>query len=323
MTEKAIALTIPNENDTQALAQWAVDSSLYPDIKSKANALAKIVIGNSLGVSPLMALQTIYLVDNKIGLEAQLIKKKLREAGYSWKQEYFDKQGQKINEKTDADKIWGISLTMNHENQDPETYIFTLAHAAQANLLNKTNWKNYPSLMLYHRCITIAARDYAPDCLHGMAYTKEELEGIPAEIVTIEKPEDLVTYAKKQHGAVEIPNISKEFPKLLVAYPDLSLESCWVHHINWEDSEYGPRHDGPRCYLKNLLKDITQEISTKYLGFPTFQEPQKRGDKIVRYQTTEWKGWLRKDCNIDNWNNLDVIEQLKVLERLLPAQPIE
>jgi hypothetical protein len=316
---KAITLKEPQALSTlgevQQFAETCYKSGLFPDCKTPVEAVMKIVAGRELGIPALMSLQKLYIVNGRMGMAGEVAIVLLQRAGY------------KISHKYDSrDNPTACEVTISHPQKGNFSWRFTLADAKRAGLVKPNSaWEKFPQDLLYYRALMSCARKFAPEALGGIGYTPEELSSITieAEETIPSSPENPLVSKAKEYGAVEIPNISKEFPKLLMAYPDLSLESCWVHHINWEDSEYGPRHDVPRCYLKNLLKDITQEISTKYLESPAFQEPQKRGDKIVRYQTTEWKGWLKKDCNIDNWNNLDVIEQLKVLERLIPAQPIE
>ena len=64
---------------------------------------------------------------------------------------------------------------MSRPDFEPDTFEYTMEMAKTAGLLAQGgNWQKYPAAMLRARCITAAARAYAPDVLDG-CYDPDEL----------------------------------------------------------------------------------------------------------------------------------------------------
>lgn len=145
-------------------AKALASSNLLPRAyqQNPANVLVAIEYGTALGLAPMVAIQSIHVVEGKPTASAQLIGSLVRRAGH------------RLRVTGDAKKAVAEIVRAD----DPE-YTFrsewTIDRATQANLAGKGVWKQYPDAMLKARAITEVARDACPEVLAGVAYTAEEL----------------------------------------------------------------------------------------------------------------------------------------------------
>ena len=153
-----------NWSKNLAVAEQLVKTGfLPPQIKTAQQALLIIETGRELNIPPMEALRNIFIVDNKTALASQLMLSLI----------YRSEKLEDIQIK-DGDK--SCTVTMKRKGMSPYSVTFTEADARQANLLYKTNWKNYPSNMLRARAISMCARVTCPDIIANL-YTPEEIEG--------------------------------------------------------------------------------------------------------------------------------------------------
>lgn len=145
-------------------AQALAASNLLPAQyrKQPANVLVAIEYGNALGLAPMVAIQTIHVVDGKPTASAQLIGGLVRRAGHRL--------------RVTGDATTAVAEIVRSDDPD-YTFraVWTLERAASAGLAGKGSWKAYPEAMLKARAITEVARDACPEVLAGVAYTPEEL----------------------------------------------------------------------------------------------------------------------------------------------------
>jgi hypothetical protein len=151
-------------------ADTLVRSGLLPaEIKTPAAALAVILTGQELGIPPMQALRSIYVVKGKPTLSAQLIGALILSRGHSYK----------INTSTAAE----CQITFTRAGGGTYTHAFTMADATTAGLAVSDTWKKYTKAMLFSRCMSAGARAFLPDVIAGM-YTSEELAD--PETVTVD-----------------------------------------------------------------------------------------------------------------------------------------
>lgn len=146
-----------------------------------ANVLLALEYGNALGISPVVAMQQIHVIEGKPSASAQLIGGLVRNAGHKLRVEFDDKT---------------MTATATVIRSDDPDYTFvavwTMDRAKAANLTGKGNWKTYPAAMLKARAITEVARDACPEALFGVAYTAEELNGdAPVQVQASVVPDDV------------------------------------------------------------------------------------------------------------------------------------
>lgn len=215
-------------NDLTARMNYAhalAASSLLPASyrKQPANVLVAIEYGNALGLAPMVAIQTIHVVDGKPTASAQLIGSLVRRAGHRL--------------RVTGDAKHAVAEIVRSD--DPE-YTFrsewSLERATQANLTGKGVWKQYPDAMLKARAITEVARDACPEVLAGVAYTAEELG---ADEVTASIPFVDSTPLPEPHVEVEIVDettgeITVEHPVNLASEKQLKLITDSIEKLSKE-----------------------------------------------------------------------------------------
>jgi hypothetical protein len=152
-----------------AQADVLAKSGLLPaEVKSAPAALAIMLTGRELGIPPMQAFRSIYIVKGKPTLSAQLMGALILRAGHAYR----------VIESTDARCV----IEFRRRGQDHVyRHEFTIEDAKTAQLLGNTTWKAYPKAMLFSRCMSAGARVAMPDVLAGM-YTPEELAD-PGQVV--------------------------------------------------------------------------------------------------------------------------------------------
>ncbi|MFD3535201.1 recombinase RecT [Streptomyces sp. NPDC058664] len=141
-----------------------------------ANLLWAISYGQTLGVAPLTAVQSIHVINGKPTASADLIAGLVRRAGHKLRVNGDDKKA--VAQIIRAD--------------DPEftfEVVWTIERAQAAKLTSKDTWKNFPAAMLKARAITEVARAACSEILQGTIYTPEELgANVDADGLPIEAP---------------------------------------------------------------------------------------------------------------------------------------
>lgn len=172
-------------NQMVQIAETIVKSGLAPqDVKTPQQALVIMLKARELGVPPMQALSTIYVVKGKPTLSSDLMVALLR------------REGHKVWVTVTSDKVCTMrGHRLGEENRTVEI-TFTIEDANKAQITGSPTWKNYPAQMLYARCSARICRMLAPDVLAGM-YTPDELQQggnvsdgmtITVEPVVVENP---------------------------------------------------------------------------------------------------------------------------------------
>lgn len=146
-------------------------SGMFPDIKSQAQAVVKILAGRELGLSPMESMNSLYFVNNKLAMFAKVMASLLIKKGkYTY---HIDKL-----DNTDC-AISFFKIVEGKEEKIGES-IFTWQDATKAGLVNKQVWKDYPRNMLFSRTLVNGIRWFAPDTVCGYSAV-EELEDLPEQ----------------------------------------------------------------------------------------------------------------------------------------------
>lgn len=156
-----------------AIGEVFAKSGMFPDVKSQAQAVVKILAGKELGLSPFESMGSIYVVNGRLSLTAKA------KSGLIKRSKKYDYVIKKLDE---------TECILSFVKDDAEIGIstFTLKDAARAGIVNNTNWKNYPKNMLFARAISNGATFYCPEVISGYA-TYEELEDLGEEVTTPKK----------------------------------------------------------------------------------------------------------------------------------------
>jgi len=151
-----------------ALGQVFVQSGMFKDIKTQAEAVVKILAGRELGLAPIESMNNIYIVNGRTTVMTAIIASLIK------KSKQYD---YKIDVLTDTECTITFFSGKEKELKEAGKSSFTIKDAAKAGIVNKDVWKNYPRNMLFARALSNGARWYCPNVFCG--YTPEEIESIP------------------------------------------------------------------------------------------------------------------------------------------------
>lgn len=130
-----------------------------------ANLLWAISYGQTLGVDPMTAVQSIHVINGKPTASADLIAGLVRRAGHKLRITGDDRK----------------AVAQIVRSDDPDfTFqaVWTIERANAAKLTGKDTWKQFPAAMLKARAITEVARAACSEILQGTIYTPEELGAV-------------------------------------------------------------------------------------------------------------------------------------------------
>ena len=170
MTEIAKIEKVQEFELMQRMGKAFFASGMFPDLKSEAQAIVKVMVGKELGLPPFASITGIHVVAGKPVIGANLIATMIAQhPRYNYRIIKSTKEVCEIEFYDSVDKICNKSSLVG------STY-FTIQEAQEAGLLGKDNWKKYPSDMLFARCISRGAKRYAPGIFGGAAvYTPDEM----------------------------------------------------------------------------------------------------------------------------------------------------
>ncbi|AUI56761.1 hypothetical protein [Amycolatopsis sp. BJA-103] len=144
---------------TYRLAKNLAMSGLLPSaVRGKAaDVLVMVLYGQELGLAPMQAINSIYVVEGRPAISVHLWVALARKAGHKVR----------IPEET------ATSCTVEVERSDdpghPTRVTYTLDQAKTAGLANRNTWKSHPSQMLYARAASTAIRRACPEVVMGFA----------------------------------------------------------------------------------------------------------------------------------------------------------
>jgi hypothetical protein len=150
-----------------AIGEVFAKSGMFPDVKSQAQAVVKILAGKELGLSPFEAMGSIYVVNGRLALASKAM------AGLIQRSKKYSYEIKKLDDKE-------CTIEIKKEDAVVGSTTFTFADGAKAGLVNKDNWKNYPRNMLFARALSNACRFYCPEVISGY-YSLEEMEDLNPE----------------------------------------------------------------------------------------------------------------------------------------------
>lgn len=165
-TELVVRSTdVPEAFDAQMrMASVVADSSLLPGhLRGKAaNVLLVLMGARTLNISAFQALQSIFIVDGKLSMSADMMRALMTRAGHRVR----------VVERTAKKAVVEVH---RHDRDTPYRAEFTYEDAVAAKLIKKENYEKYLKAMLVARATSIVWRDECADVAYGVSYTPEEL----------------------------------------------------------------------------------------------------------------------------------------------------
>lgn len=150
--------------EPMAIGEVFAESGMFPDVKTQAQAVVKILAGRELGLSPFQSVSGVYMVNGKLALQSNVMSSLVKN---SKKYDYT------VN-KLDNEEC---SLTFFKGDIKLGDSVFTIKDAAKAGIINKDVWKNYPRNMLFARALSNGTRWFCPEIICGW-HTVEEMQDI-------------------------------------------------------------------------------------------------------------------------------------------------
>lgn len=177
--EKNQIMEFESLKEPMAIGNVFVESGLFPDVKTQAQAAVKILAGKELGLSAFQSMKDIYIVNGKLAIQSNALASLLKtNPKYDYKVEKLDSEQCSIT-------FYQIKDGKREELGISE---FTIKDAAKAGIINKDSWKNYPKNMLFARALANGVRFYCPDAACGWHIQEEYEELLPenrTETITI------------------------------------------------------------------------------------------------------------------------------------------
>lgn len=139
-----------------------IKSGFLPQsIRTPEQAIALMMMGEALNVKPIIALQSINVIQGKPTVSPQLMLALIRKSG-------------QLQDLTVTDDGSTCKVVMTRKGETPHTETFSMTDAGAMGLAGKDNWKKQPAVMRKWRAISAACRVVFPDIILGF-YTPEEI----------------------------------------------------------------------------------------------------------------------------------------------------
>lgn len=138
------------------------------------DAAVAILKGAALGLDPIAALESIYVISGRPALYARTMAAVVLAAGHEvWTEDTSDQSVTVCGRRRGSEHV--------------ETATWTLQRAELAGYTKNAKYRTDPQSMLYARAVGEVARKVAPDVLLGLSYTAEEIELEDVEPVKIQR----------------------------------------------------------------------------------------------------------------------------------------
>lgn len=251
---------IPVDELKQLAGMLAKSSLLPPDLRGKeADIAVTVMAGRELGLAPMAALRSIYVVKGKPVLSADAMVGLVLSSGVA---EYFT-----CVETTNTVATYE---TKRKGSPAAQRLSFTIEQARRAHLTGG-NWQTYPEAMLRARAKAALARDVYPDALAG-CYTEDEVDVLQerSRPVAARPQDDGVIDAE----IVEKPATALPAPPPSVQLSDDEVKKALLRQTIEDRSKPNPLRDmiiritaaRTEADLKALepeLKALPEELKTK------------------------------------------------------------
>jgi len=221
-------ITTMQVNDIMDMSKMFVESGMFTDAKSVAQAFVKIQAGQEIGLAPFASMSGINVIMGKPTFGASIIASGVKG---SLKYDF------KVKEM--SEKICSIDYFEGKELIGNST--FTIEDAKKQ---GTKNLDKFPKNMLYARAMSNGQKWFCPDVFQMAVYVPEEMQAVTedvshtvvedAAVLQIEEPKPTPKLNQKQFDKLLISDI-ETIEKHLNAIEEGLLEATQVQVLNLED----------------------------------------------------------------------------------------
>lgn len=144
-----------------SFAEVMHQSGLFPDVKSAAQGVVKIMAGKELNIGPMTSLTKINVVEGKVSLSGDLIASIIK-ANPDWDYKVMEFSA----------TMCRIRFSHRGEPQEPDI-TYSWEDATKAKLTGKFNYQQHPRNMLFFRAIALGAKLHCPHLLGSTSDVEE------------------------------------------------------------------------------------------------------------------------------------------------------
>jgi len=170
-------LQMRSAGDLMMFIRALCSCGMAPDNKGENDLLIRAHYGMSLGLDPMRAVQSIYVVRNRPCVWGAAIPGLILASGKCKRWEVS------IVGQPNTDNYGVQVITERHDVSGVNTFQFTIGDARRANLLNKDTWKGYPADMMRWKAIGRAATSVFGDVLYGLSIVENERDIEDAQVI--------------------------------------------------------------------------------------------------------------------------------------------
>lgn len=218
----AVKAIVPNDFESAfRIANAVFKSGMAPKgVSTAEQAMVTILHGMEVGMTPMMALQSIAMINGRPSIYGDGALGLVQGSGLlEWSKEYLEGEEGK-------DSFKAVCEVKRKGDKEVKRGEFSVADAKRANLFGKVGpWQQYLKRMLQMRARGFALRDGFSDVLRGLHIAEEAQDIAPAKDIT---PRDAEPPAPPPLAAIEppVPEVAIAEAKFAAALsPDEVLKS--------------------------------------------------------------------------------------------------
>ena len=162
---------LATRNGTQSLEQIMslgdvfVASGYFKDARQQAQAVVKIMYGQELGLSPIVSMMGLHIVEGKPELSSNIMAALVKQSG---------RYDYKVVDNTDGLCV----LAWTQDGEPVGNSSFSIGDAKRARLVKEgSGWTKYPKSMLFARALSSGVRTFCPDVSVCPIYATGEISG--------------------------------------------------------------------------------------------------------------------------------------------------
>lgn len=168
----SLALEPTSNREAMILATVVFKSGMFPlnKYRNRDMVYAVIKMGRERGISALLALQNMHVIEGKVEMSADLMAALVLRSGKA-----------KRFACVETTREQAAYEAQRHDDPTPMRIIFTKQDAVDRGLWGKGNWSKMPDVMLAHRACSKAARLKFPEVTVGIYGQGEIRESVPVD----------------------------------------------------------------------------------------------------------------------------------------------